>query len=241
MKSSLQVLAAFLLMFTFTPQAYSQWENDDTYDPFADYSDYEATSEEEADINFFKNGRLLTLGLNLGYRNFTGEYGTIYGGAPAFGLFLSYFFDLRFALQFGFMTGDHSYYVPANTPLSGNMGLSDISINLKYYLSTQNVTKGLAKLNPYVHFGFSQVQRTLTLPAVSGAAYGKTSSNGFSVGTGIEIPAMRNKMYYGFQATYSFVSFTDENTQIIGVSNEQTGMVPTGDPYQLILILGVNF
>ena len=29
----------------------------DAYDPFVDYSEFEEVSEEEADINFFRNGR----------------------------------------------------------------------------------------------------------------------------------------------------------------------------------------
>ena len=53
--------------------------------------------DEEEDINFFRNGRLLSLGFTLGYRGFTQTFGKIYSGSPTFGLFLAYFFDLRFA------------------------------------------------------------------------------------------------------------------------------------------------
>ncbi|MDZ4659999.1 MAG: outer membrane beta-barrel protein [Pseudomonadota bacterium] len=229
------------LCLSFSPMAYSQWENDDTYDPFTDYSDYEATSEEEADINFFKNGRMLTLGLTGGYRNFSGKFGSLYGGGTNFGLFLSYFFDLKFALQFGFSTGDHTLTIPTPTQtLQGNLGLTDLTVNLKYYVNTQNVTKGLAKLNPYFLVGMSQIQRTTTLPSTTGGIYGKDSTNGLTLGGGIEIPAMRNKMYYGFQFSYSFVTFADENTQIV-IQSEQTGIIPGGDPYLLNFILGVNF
>lgn len=225
----------------FSPSAFAQFENDDTYDPFTDYSDYEATSEEEADINFFKNGRMLTLGLTGGYRNFTGNFSDIYGGGTSFGLFLSYFFDLRFALQFGFNTGDHSLIIPTPSgTLNGNLGVTDLTINLKYYLNTQNVTKGLGKLNPYFLFGMSQIQRTTTLPSTSGGVYGKDSTNGLTLGGGIEIPAMRNKMYYGFQLAYTFATFSDENTQIV-INNVQTGVIPGGDPYLMSIILGVNF
>ena len=37
-------------------------EDDDSYDPFADYSEFEEDSQEEADIHFFRNGRFFTLG-----------------------------------------------------------------------------------------------------------------------------------------------------------------------------------
>ena len=35
----------------------AQFDADDTYDPFADYSEFDEAQEEEADINFFRNGR----------------------------------------------------------------------------------------------------------------------------------------------------------------------------------------
>ncbi|KAL0630168.1 hypothetical protein Q9L58_010985, partial [Maublancomyces gigas] len=73
---------------------------DDAYDPFADYSEFDEAVDEEEDLNFFRNGRLLTLGFIGGYRGFTGTLNKIYSGNMSFGLFLCYFFDLRFALQF---------------------------------------------------------------------------------------------------------------------------------------------
>src|SRR4051794_21913065 len=79
-----------------TPVA--QFDADDAYDPFADYSEFEEAQDEEADINFFRNGRFVTLGFAGGMRGFTGGLGNMYRSSPSFGLFLSYFFDLRFAL-----------------------------------------------------------------------------------------------------------------------------------------------
>ncbi|RYZ84259.1 MAG: hypothetical protein EOP06_18390 [Proteobacteria bacterium] len=145
----------------------AQAEADDAYDPFADYSEFEQSMDEEEDVNFFRNGRLLTLGFIGGYRDFTQNLGKYYSGNANFGLFLAYFFDLNFALQLGFVTSDHTLVIPA-TPagtaaVQGTVSISDISVLLKYYFNTQNVTRGLASLSPYFVGGFSQIYRTMTV------------------------------------------------------------------------------
>jgi hypothetical protein len=215
-------------------------EADDTYDPFADYSEFEESAEEEADINFFRNGRFFTLGFQGGYRDFTETMGQLQSGAPAYGLFISYFFDLRFALQLGFLTGDHdlTFTAPNGSSVRGSVALTSIALNLKYYLNTQNVTRGLAKLNPYLLGGFSQVYRTTTV--VGESAFGKEGAMGFDLGAGIEIPMMRN-MYFGSQAAFQLVSFQNENSEIILAGNTPTGLYNKGDVLTLTLILGLNF
>ncbi|MCB0410979.1 MAG: hypothetical protein KDD22_00530, partial [Bdellovibrionales bacterium] len=55
----------------------AQSEGTDAYDPFADYSEFESSEEEEAYINFFRNGRFFTLGFIGGYRTFTETMGDI--------------------------------------------------------------------------------------------------------------------------------------------------------------------
>jgi hypothetical protein len=151
-----------------TQHLVAQADGDDAYDPFADYSEFEESAEEEEDLNFFRNGRLFTMGFIGGYRGFTQTLGQIYSGSPAFGLYLCYFFDLRFAMQFGFMTIEHTISVPARVslgtlPIAGNVSVTDLTFLLKYYFNTQNVTRGLADLNPYLVGGFSQIYRTSTV------------------------------------------------------------------------------
>lgn len=217
----------------------AQFSGDDAYDPFADYSEFEESAEEEADINFFRNGRFFTLGFIGGYRTFTETLGDIYSDATAFGVFLSYFFDLRFAMQLQFFTGDHKFSFNANgVPVRGNVSLTNIGLNLKYYINTQNVTRGLAQFNPYFVGGFSQVYRTATATGVD--AFSKEGALGFDFGGGIEIPLMRNKMYLGIQANYQIVTFKDENSEIV-INGSRTGIYPTGDILYLFAILGVNF
>ena len=40
-----------------SPTGFAQDEEGNVYDPFIDYSEFEEAGEEEADINFFRNGR----------------------------------------------------------------------------------------------------------------------------------------------------------------------------------------
>lgn len=214
----------------------------EAYDPFVDYSEFEEASEEEADINFFRNGRFFTLGFVLGYQSFTDSLGELYQPAPNFGLFLSYFFDLRFAMQLTFTTGDHDldFTSKAGNHVSGTASISTFGINLKYYFNTQNVTKGLAQINPYITGGLANVSRTATV--ANEDAFSKESAKGFELGLGIELPLLRNKMYFGVQGTYKLVNFADENKEIVLEGGaDETGIFPSGDIITVNAILGVNF
>lgn len=220
----------------------AQADYDDAYDPFADYSEFEESMEEEEDINFFRNGRLLTIGFLLGYRGWTENLSKIFSSNLGFGLFMAYFFDLRFAMQIGYMTSDHQVAVPAtenSSPINGAISISDISINFKYYLNTQNVTRGLADLNPYLLAGFSQIYRTYTLSGTNVSS--KDGAFAFDIGAGIEFPIMRNRMYFGAQAMYQLANFPDEGREMIDEDDRRTGVYPRGDTWNVIGILGTNF
>ena len=88
----------------------AQFDADDSYDPFADYSEFDSAQEEEEDINFFRNGRFISIGLLLGYRGWTENLASLMSANLNYGVFLTYFFDLRFALQFSFLTGSCAYF-----------------------------------------------------------------------------------------------------------------------------------
>jgi hypothetical protein len=222
----------------------AQNDGDDTYDPFADYSEFEGNSDEEADINFFRNGRFFTLAFTFGYRRFTDSLATLYQPGTFFGGYLTYFFDLRFALQVGFVTGSHPLsldYQGGN--IRGSATISTTSFHLKYFFNTQNVTKGLANLNPYFIGGFSQVYRTIRL--TGNDRYGRDSALSFDGGAGIEIPLLNNKMFLGLQGIYQFVNFPDENVEYTWLDDSDTrhgtGFYPKGDMFNVALLLGVNF
>ncbi len=221
----------------------AQAEVDDSYDPFSDYSEFDEASDEEADIHFFRNGRFVSVGFALGMRGFTGQLNRLYGSGATYGLFLSYFFDLRLALELGFQTGDHAFQVSNGTDrLAGNVSLTFIHMNLKYYFNTQNVTRGLADLNPYFLGGFSQVYRTYTIEG--GDIPSREATVGVNGGLGIEIPILRRKAYFGAQATYRYVNFKDENSVITSNQTGTTvnyGVKPQGDSFDILAILGLSF
>jgi len=213
---------------------------EDSFDPFADYSEFEETRDEEADINFFKNGRFFTLGFIGGQRDFTSKLKEITTPSPTFGVYFSYFFDLRFSLQFTFITGQHKYNftTPANEKITSSSTLTSYGLSVKYYFNTQNVTKGLASLNPYLISGFSQVTRTAS--SSSSLDVAKEGAMGFTIGGGLEVPLLRNSMFAGFQAAYHLVNFKNEQTEI-EINGNLTGIYPTGDVISLLGIIGVNF
>jgi len=220
----------------------AQSDPDEAYDPFSDYSEFDEASDEEADINFFRNGRFFTVGLAAGMRGFTGNFAKTYSMAPTFGLYLSYFFDLRLALSVGFLTGDNAATIStAAGDYTGNVSFTTVNFDLKYYLSTQNVTRGLADLNPYLIGGFAQFYRTYTLSGLEG--YSRDATMGIEVGAGLEVPLMRKKAYLGVQGMYHYVNFTDENAKFINDGTSSTPLKNTisGDIYTMLVILGMNF
>jgi hypothetical protein len=219
----------------------AQFDADDSYDPFADYSEFDSAQEEEEDINFFRNGRFISIGLLLGMRGFTETLGSLVSANVNYGLFLTYFFDLRFALQFSFSTGDHTYgfTAPSGAVYSGDMGIQDFGFDVKYYVNTQNVTKGLAKFNPFVLVGISEIFRTMSVPGT--AAFGKDSATAFDLGGGIEWPLMHNKMFWGILGMYQLVTFPGANTQLQVSTGESTGITPHGSTYLIMGDLGINF
>lgn len=223
------------------PYLLAQVDPDEAYDPFTDYSEFDEESDEEADINFFRNGRFFTIGLAGGTRGFTGNFADAYGAGPTFGIFLSYFFDLRLALSLGFQTGDHGVGFTVNNgskTYTGNVSLTAINFDLKYYLNTQNVTRGLADLNPYLLAGLGQFYRTYTISGLDG--FSRDSTMGFDIGAGLEIPLMRKKAYLGIQAAYHYVNFSDENKSFID-GTEKLDKNLAGDFYDFLVILGMNF
>lgn len=231
---------ALLAFSTFSSQTYAQ-DGEEAYDPFSDYSEFDEASDEEADINFFKNGRFLTAGVMVGQRGFTDKLNAIYGSGLTYGFQLAYFFDLRWALQFSFLTGDYpfSFLRGPSDSVTGNVALTFFSTQAKYYLNTQNVTKGLANINPYLVGGFSQVNRTYTLS--EDLEFTREGAIGIDAGAGIEIPTMRRRGFLAIQGMYHLVNFKDESTDLSFISGSANKIKPSGDTFDLLLILGLNF
>ncbi len=232
----------------------TQSDIDESFDPFADYNEYDQQSEEESDINFLKNGRYLTLSFISGYRTFVGGgLSEAYKPNLHYGAEFSYFFNLNLAIGLSFLLSDHNVNFTSYTNQNfsqisrrydGNVNLQNIDFHFKYYFNTDNITKGLADLNPYGFLGTSYNIRTYTLDETLGSA----SDNvwGFKFGGGIELPLLKNSAYYGAQLTYRYVQFPDENKSFIEEDDDSNNTKPIkprldGDILDLSFILGLNF
>ncbi len=66
----------------------AQFDADDTYDPFADYSEFDEAQDEEADINFFRNGRFVYGRLSRLYRGSRTNVSVVARLRPLLELFL---------------------------------------------------------------------------------------------------------------------------------------------------------
>ena len=214
---------------------------DDAYDPFIDYNEYDTSGDEEADINFFENGRLMSAALLVGGQTFTGGFHKLYSDSITYGGYFSYFFDLRFALQFSYTTSSHAITVNGGGgSATGNVTFDEIGLDLKYYFNMDDVKKGLADFNPYIITGFSPITRDSTVDGES--EFTRQNAVAFDIGVGFEIPIMRRQMFIGGQGMYQIVNFPDQYTQITlqnGTIN--TGIYPNGAIITYLGVIGVNF
>ena len=105
------------------------------YDPFADYSEFENTAEEQENINFFQTGRFLTMGATGGIKLFTLNMAALYQIGPTYGGYLNYFFDLNFAIQFGLNASTHSIALKTQSGQSflGAADFISMGIDFKYF------------------------------------------------------------------------------------------------------------
>lgn len=208
----------------------------DAFDPFIDYSEFEAANEEEADINFFRNGRFLTLSIPVTQTQFTSSMGNIMKAGTATGLNISYFFDLRFALQITLLNSQHAYSDPEGS--TGNLKMNSTLVSAKYFFNMQNVTKGLADWNPYVIAGVSQAYRKLSRSTSNTTGYAQDGGSGFHIGGGVEVPILSNKMFIAVETKYTLISFPDENKPI---STNPGAISVEGDLLDFGVALGINF
>lgn len=213
----------------------------DVYDPFADYGEFDVSSGEEADLNFFRNGRLFTAGVVLGAQGFTDTMSELYNISPAYGFYISYFFDLRFALQLTLLFSSNDFAFEAfQKTISGNSFVSAYGLNLKYFINTQNITRGLAQFNPYLTLGFSQTLLSTKIDSKS-TVTNDPPALGAELGLGIEIPIRNGLSYIGFQGTYKLVTFQESEGVEIVIEQGPTGIVPRGDLWNMVAIFGFNF
>lgn len=229
------LFALFLTLFLGVQPSFAT----DAYDPFIDYSEFDDNGDEEADINFFKNGRLFSASLVLGYTGFTGELANIYDPNVNFGVNVNFFLSLSSALQIQYLTSSHNLNVEANGgSFSASSTYTDISGGLKYYVNTQNIIRQLAKLNPYFLLTVSYVSRSSA--QADSEVLEKTTGFGLNIGGGIEL-ALTKKFFIGVEGGYNLLSMQDEATEIVDDQGNGTGIFPAGDLYRLLITIGSNF
>lgn len=243
------IISTFLL---FTHLTYAQDGGgivDDAFDPFADYSDFVEASTEEADINFFKFGRSLSVGATLGLRTFTGEQANLYSSGNHFGGFFTYYLSIQFATQLSYTTGtsDLGFNVPeagSNSQFSGSARFNTFSLHGKYFINTQNLTKAVSKFNPYIIGGFSQIERE-TSDLNQSIVSAKDSTGSFDIGVGGEYIFNNNKNFISFQAVYYKADFANENREIRVPDQTDTlidsGIKPAGDILTFSIMIGFNY
>jgi hypothetical protein len=224
-------LLASFMAFSLCASHASAQDQGDVYDPFIDYSEFEEAGREEKDVNFFRHGRMFTAGVLVGQRSFTSNMGNVFDPGVGFGFYFGYFFDMRLALQFTYFTASHDVsFTESGTPIRGDASIGSISLDMKYYIHAQNMTRGLPKFNPYVIGGFSSVSREVNLDGQT--SFVNERPMGFNVGGGIEIPMMRGESYVGAQFVYQLVSFKDEGS---------TDPRQDGDLLNFTAFIGLNF
>lgn len=250
-----KILIIVLVLSAKMPLVFAQTEADESFDPFADYNEFEQQTEEEADINFLRNGRYLTLAFVTGYRGFIGGgFKDAYRGSINYGAEFNYFFDMQLSGGLSYVISDHAVgfksYIDdslktVSNNYTGNVNIQVIDFHMKYYFNSDNVTKGLADLNPYTIVGTGYYVRTYSLNQSLAADPDRVV--GFKIGTGIEIPLMRRQAYFGTQVTYRYVQFPDENKSFIDeAAGDPTGFRPIsprldGDIFDINLMVGLNF
>lgn len=236
------------LLFLYATPGYGQNSIEDGFDPFADYSEFIEASTEETDINFFKYGRLLSFGLSLGQRSFTGPQTEIYENNLQFGVFVTFYTSINFAFQTGFQTSSHdtNFSIPEEAiSFDGTATYNNFFLHGKYFINTQNLTKTVARFNPYFIGGVSQFYRETQTEAQQFIS-GRDAALSFDGGFGFEYLFNQNKNFLGAQAMYHFVRFPNENKEISLPGSQpgdtiDSGLKAKGDIWHIGITGGFNF
>ena len=215
------------------------------YDPFADYSEFENTAEEQENINFFQTGRFLTLGFLGGVKLFTLNMATLYQVGPAYGGYLNYFFDLNFAIQFRLAASTHSIAIKTDTgePFVGAIDFISIGVDFKYFLDKNLFNKNFSWLQPYFFLGVFHATSVLFATLTDQEGYNDDRGYGLNMGLGVEIQVLK-KIHFGIQYAFKFVNLESEAVPLTlntGNSSRNISFRPYGDWMNISMLLGVNF
>ena len=223
----------------------SKSEEINAYDPFADYSEFENTAEEQENINFFQTGRFLTLGTTGGIQLFTMNMALLYQLGPVYGGYLNYFFDLNFALQFTITGNTHNVTLKTQSgqPFIGSADFFSMGIDFKYFLDKNLFSKSFSWLQPYFFLGIFYADMILRATFTDQSGYSDDSGYGLNMGLGLEFQFLK-KIHFGLQYAFKFVTMDQEAIPLLLNTQDQVKNInfrPYGDWMTITLILGVNF
>ncbi len=215
------------------------------YDPFADYSEFENTADEQDDIIFFQTGRFLSLSAVLGVQLFTMNMSSIYQPGFYYGAYLNYFFDLQFAIQFAITASSHrvQYQTTTGEAFLGASDIINIGVDFKYFLSKNLFHKNLEWLRPFLMLGTFHASKATVATLTNQGGYVEDSGFGVNFGCGTEFH-FGKKIYFGLQYIFHFVTLSKEATPITLTTSEgeaTTNFRPYGDWMTVSMLLGVNF
>ena len=233
--------------FTLGPQPLFLVQNEvgGAFDPFIDYGEFQDNVAEEESINFFKNGRSLTISLMGGYEALSLNIRQIYGDAAVVGANISFFLDLNFAIQVNGAFAPEHY----NSLFGNNHRFSHYGLDFKYYLNRQYLKKDVNFFNPYVLFGpflinikYSLPRNLTNTPSSSATPTGEGeeaklsiasspqltaddvasldsfNSVGVKAGLGIEFPFIKQS-FIGFELSYLYTVLQFENQDLANLKN----------------------
>ncbi len=215
------------------------------YDPFADYSEFENTAEEQENITFFQEGRFLTLGVNGGVKIFTLNMANLFEIGPSYGGYLNYFFDLTFALQFAITGSNHNIAVnlEGTNPFIGSASFLSMGVDFKYFVNRNLFHKQLNWLQPYFLLGVSHSTLTVVATLTNQGGHYEDSGFGINMGLGFELMFLR-KIHFGLQYVFKYVTLEEESQGIVLVTSSgqnRTNFKPYGDWMTVTALMGVNF
>ena len=225
------------------------------YDPFSDHNQFENIGEdEEAHINYFRHGRFFDIGLLTSYTGFTQGYSKTRTNYFQMGIFLNYFFDLRFALYYSFSYGqnlvkyEHELDDGSET-LSVQRNLTNFfhSTGFKYYINPSRIIQEVAQFNPYLLAGLNYF--SVSAPLIredDSSIQGSRRFLGGHAGLGFEIPIIKRKMFLALEASYNLYNPPDEGTDFKIEDPDtgdliSTGVINNGDTYSIKFLLGAQF
>jgi len=214
------------------------------FDPFADYSEFENTAEEQENINFFQTGRFLTLGALGGVKLFTLNLANLYQIGPAYGGYLNYFFDLNFAIQFHITASTHNIvFEAAGQPFLGGADFISMGVDFKFFIDKNVFNKHFSWLQPYLFLGVLYSSKTIFATFTNQSGYYSDRGYGVNIGLGTEFQFLR-KLYFGLQYAFKFVTLSEEAVPIVldtGTTTINTNFRPYGDWMNITVLLGVIF